>query len=166
MITFFRRSYCLLEPRVGPCTKKRSQINDQHFSNNGFDKSVSRWWIQFSFKTAGRQDVNVAGSESIRAPRNVYATRNDATYPEGAAQIQWGTDEWVYRGWQLHNKENRLEKSLQIKNIYLNWKLEVEWEANRLYLSPYHRFGMPVVWRIWTKYFPSTSPCVEAYSTP
>ena len=35
----------------------------------------------------------------------------------------------------------------------------------RFYLSPYRRFGMPVVWRTWTRCFPSTSPYVAAYST-
>ena len=34
----------------------------------------------------------------------------------------------------------------------------------RLYLRPCRRFGTPVAWRIWTRPFPSTSPCVVNYS--
>ena len=95
-------------------------------------------------------------------PRNAYVTRNDATYLEDRVRIQWGRDGWVYRGWQWHDQENHLERSLKI-----NKYLELKWNEKRinLYLRPYRRFGMPVVWRIWTRYFPSTSLCVEAYST-
>ena len=60
----------------------------------------------------------------------------------------------------------RLRKSsreaLQIKHIFLFKQNE---NRIRLYLRPYRRFGMPVVWRIWTRNFPSTSLCVAAYST-
>ena len=46
-------------------------------------------------------------------------------------------------------------------------RLELKWDENRVrvYLSLYQRSGMPEVWRIRTRYFPSTSPCIAAYST-
>ena len=49
------------------------------------------------------------------------------------------------------------------KKNHLSWS-ETRSES-RLYLRPYQKFGMPVVWRILTRYFPQTSPCVADYST-
>ena len=95
-------------------------------------------------------------------PRNAYGTRNGATYSKGRSRIRRRMDEWAYRGWQLYVQENHLERSLQINQLF-----ELRWDEKRiiLYLKPYRRFGMPVVWKTWTRYFPSTSPCVAAYPT-
>ena len=88
---------------------------------------------------------------SLYGPRKQYATENGATYPKGRSRIQWGTDERVYRGWQLHDKENHLERSLQTKLI-LRWeaKLDYTWD---------HIEGLACQW--FGEYGQDTSPVLH-----
>ena len=93
--------------------------------------------------------------QSLHWPRDAFATRNDATYPEGRTRIQWGTGEWAYRGWQLYNQENHPERSLQI-NIYFSWS-KTRSELNYTWGHIKHLQGLP--W--FGEYRQDTSPVLH-----
>ena len=115
---------------------------------------------QFSFKTARRQDVNVAGSDSIPAQKCVRDKKwCHISRRQSSNSMRYG---WMRVSGVAMTRLRKSSREIPTNKTYI-W-VEVKWEANRLYLSPFQRFGMPVVWRIRTRCFPSTSPCIAAYS--
>ena len=88
---------------------------------------------------------------SLYGPRNDYATRKGATYPEGRVRIQWGMDGWAYQGWQLYDPENHPERSLKINNNWLKWnEMRI-----RLYRSNFGKVwhGLENIDKILPQYF-------------
>ena len=116
---------------------------------------------QFSFRTARRQDVNVAGSDSIPAQKCVRDKKwCHISRRQSSNSMRYG---WMRVSGVAMTRLRKSSREIPTNKTYI-W-VEVKWEANSLYLSPFQRFGMPVVWTIRIRCFSSTSPCVADYST-
>ena len=108
-----------------------------------------------------RQDVNVAGSEWIPAQKCV---RDKKWCHISRRQISNSmTYGWMSVSGVAITRPRKSSREIPDKKHIIKSK----WDKKgiRLYLTPYRKFGMPVAWRIWTRNFPSTWPCVPDDST-